>query len=68
MLAQLSDVQSRVPVAASAGDHDDAGETAPNHKILGVVLNGLKPRDGSAYYGRYGYDYHSGHAIENRAA
>lgn len=65
MLTQLIDVQSRFPVHAEDDSH--AVESG-HHKVLGVVLNGLKPRDGSAYYGRYGYYYHSGRALENKAA
>ncbi len=64
MLAQLSDVQSHFPTNVD-GDHIEA---VPNHKILGVVVNGLKPRDGSAYYGRYGHYYQSGPALEDKAA
>ena len=33
-----------------------SSETA-NGKVLGVVMNGLRPRDGGVYYGKYGYYY-----------
>jgi capsular exopolysaccharide synthesis family protein len=33
-----------------------SSETA-NGKVLGVVMNGLRPRDGGGYYGQYGYYY-----------
>ncbi len=49
---------------AQLGDHD--GYRA-HSKLLGVVLNGLKPRDGSAYYGHYGSYYRSGRELDHAA-
>lgn len=49
---------------AQLGDHH--GYRA-HGKLLGVVLNGLKPRDGGAYYGHYGSYYRSGRELDHAA-
>ncbi len=50
-------------------EHEEprAAQSAAQNKVLGVVLNGLKPHDGSAYYGRYGHYYRSGRELDHAA-
>ena len=49
---------------AQLGQHD-GGHL--HGKLLGVVFNGLKPRAGHAYYGRYGAYYRSGRELDRAA-
>jgi capsular exopolysaccharide synthesis family protein len=62
VLKQLGDDH---PARVSNGNQSPLG--TGKGKVLGVVVNSLRPRDGSVYYGKYGYYYQGQHDIDAAA-